>query len=73
MLKDNDTPILIVHGAEDFEAAPVESARKPVNKLLSVRNETFSYWEIPNMGHTWSSLPPKDALDLERKMLKWLL
>ncbi|MEO1324460.1 MAG: alpha/beta hydrolase [Pseudomonadota bacterium] len=73
LLRDNTTPILIIHGAEDFDQTPVESARKLVTNLIGAGNESFSYWEVAEMGHTWSSLPEQRRLLLEDAMLHWLL
>lgn len=73
VLKDNTTPILIVHGADDYDATPVESARVLVDSLEAAGNTSFEYWQIPCMGHGWSSLPPRQRRGVEAGMLDWLL
>ncbi len=72
-LKDNRTPILIVHGAEDYNNTPVASARKLVSELEKSGNESFVYWEVPEMLHGWSNLPEDQQLALKEAMLQWLL
>lgn len=77
-LVDNQTPILIVHGSEDFDNTPVQSARKLVESLSSAGNTAYTYWEVPQMGHGWMPDPSTgfdqaDAIAIERAMLDWLL
>lgn len=73
LLKDNATPILIVQGANDFDATPTQSARKLIDELRESDNRNYAYWEIKNMEHSWSSLPAAQARTLENAMLTWLL
>tara|TARA_R100001244_G_scaffold44182_3_gene39801 strand:+ start:4466 stop:5503 length:1038 start_codon:yes stop_codon:yes gene_type:complete len=73
LLKDNDVPILIVHGEKDFDATPVASARKLVEVLKASGNTSFDYWEIPGMGHGWKELPKEQGMAIEAAMLNWLL
>ena len=73
LLQDNTTPVLIVHGAEDHDKTPVESARILVSELESAGNDAFEYWEIPAMRHGWRSLPVDQQTALETGMLDWLL
>ena len=72
LLKDNTTPVLIVHGAEDINSTPVDSARRLIKELQDAENEAFTYWEIPNMQHSMSSLPDDKNTLLEKAMLNWL-
>lgn len=72
ILKDSTTPVLIVHGAEDFDSTPVDSARKLVKELQDAGNESYTYWEIPNMQHSMSSLSKEKNPVLEKAMLEWL-
>lgn len=73
ILQDNTTPILIVQGAEDFDATPVASARKLVADLKGVQNSNYTYWEVPEMEHGWSKLPKDQGDAFEAAMLNWLL
>jgi pimeloyl-ACP methyl ester carboxylesterase len=73
VLEDNTTPILIVHGADDYDATPVASARVLVEALEAANNTHFEYWEIPCMGHGWGSLPATQGSAVEAGMLDWLL
>ncbi len=70
ILQDETRPVLMVHGAEDYTGAPVQSARKLADDLRSTA--TFTYWEIEGMGHDIWSLPPEKALALEARILRWL-
>ncbi len=72
-LADNQAPILLVHGALDRDATPVESTRKLVSDLDAAGNTAFTYWEVPAMHHGWSDLPPDRQSALMRGMQDWLL
>ncbi|MEL6300083.1 MAG: alpha/beta hydrolase [Pseudomonadota bacterium] len=71
LLKDEDRPVLMIHGDRDFDGAPVESARVLAKALEE--NVSFSYWEIDDMEHGMWSLEPELALELESRALSWLL
>lgn len=73
LLVDNQTPVLIVHGSEDFNAVPVSSARKLVEALETAGNDAFTYWEIEGMAHGINSLPDDLEARVELAMLYWLL
>lgn len=73
LLKDEWRDVLMVHGADDFEGAPVQSARKLADDLAALDNDTFTYWEVKGMSHDMWSLAPEMALQLERNTLIWLL
>ena len=73
LLADNDTPVLIVHGALDRENTPVESARALVAALERAENEAYTYWEVPGMAHGWGDLPEPQQEALQDAMLAWLL
>jgi pimeloyl-ACP methyl ester carboxylesterase len=73
LLQDNTAPVLIVHGADDYDSTPVASARVLVESLEAAGNTHFEYWEIPCMGHGWSSLPAEQGSAVEAGMLDWLL
>jgi len=73
LLADNTTPILIVHGEEDHDNTPVESARVLVEELEAAGNTAFEYWEIPRMQHGWGNLPETQQHALLDGMLDWLL
>ncbi len=73
VLTDNQTPILLVQGAEDFDSTPAASARKLVADLEAAGNEAFTYWEVPGMKHGTGSLPKTQRDLLEADMLNWLL
>lgn len=73
LLIDNRTPVLIVHGEEDFNAVPVSSARTLVRALKEADNDAFTYWEIASMEHGTISLPKESEERVERAMLYWLL
>ncbi|MEM1379634.1 MAG: alpha/beta hydrolase [Pseudomonadota bacterium] len=66
-------PVLMIHGQEDDDGAPVESARKLVKGVTSTEENQFQYWEVEGMGHGIWSLDPSEALLLETNILKWLL
>lgn len=73
LLIDNRTPVLIVHGEDDFNAVPVSSARTLVKVLEEAGNEAFTYWEIAGMAHGTGSLPDELTDRVERAMLYWML
>lgn len=72
-LLDTKTPILIVHGAEDFNNVPVDSARTLVAALTEAGHESFTYWEVPGMKHGPASLPKNRITPLMNAMRDWLL
>lgn len=72
VLKDNQTPILIMQGEADFNSTPAASARKLIKDLEAADNPYFTYWEIPGMKHSWKSLPETQYKFLEDAMLMWL-
>ena len=73
ILRDDPTPKLIVHGAEDFENTPVTSARALV-AMLEAADTPHTYWEVPGMGHGWGPpLADEKGDALERAMRDWLL
>jgi hypothetical protein len=71
-LSDHQSPILIVHGSQDFESVPVQSARRLVDGLEANENQQFEYWEIACMGHVWRNMSEQDGDALEAAMLNWL-
>ena len=73
ILIDTDTPILIVHGTNDYKSVPVSSARQLIKDLEKAGRESVTYWEIPNMVHSISSLPDVDQQPLKNAMRDWLL
>ena len=73
ILIDTDTPILIVHGANDVESVPVTSARKLVEDLKAAGRGSVTYWEIPDMAHSIRSLPESEQQPLKNAMRDWLL
>jgi dipeptidyl aminopeptidase/acylaminoacyl peptidase len=73
LLLDNQTPILIVHGAEDFDNVPVESARTLVSALTDAGQDSFTHWEVPGMKHGPASLPADRIQPLFDAMRDWLL
>ena len=73
VLRDNQTPILIVQGAEDFDSTPADSSRKLVADLEAAGNTAFTYWEVPDMKHGVGSLPKAQKTLLQAAMLNWLL
>lgn len=73
ILRDNQTPILLVQGAEDFDSTPAASSRKLVADLEAVGNDAYTYWEIPGMKHGVGSLPAEQKALVEAAMLNWLL
>ena len=73
LLKGEKRGVLMLHGAEDFDGAPVESARKLADDLAAFDGNAFTYWEVEGMSHDMWSLPPESALRLERSTLVWLL
>ena len=62
-----------MHGAEDHDSVPVESAHKLIEQLTAAGNTHFTYWEIPGMKHGPDSLPAASREVLQRAMLDWLL
>jgi dipeptidyl aminopeptidase/acylaminoacyl peptidase len=73
LIRDLTIPFLIVHGELDRVSTPVESARALVDQLKKHGVKDFTYWEIPGMKHSFSSLPPDRALSLGRATVNWLL
>lgn len=73
ILRSETRPVLMVHGAEEIDGAPVASARKLHEDLRSQQTQGFTYWEVAGMEHSLSSLPADKALTLETAILDWLL
>ncbi|WP_298467477.1 alpha/beta hydrolase [uncultured Erythrobacter sp.] len=73
VLKDNQVPILIVHGEKDFDSTPVQSARKLVELLKESGNSSYTYWEVPGMGHGAGKLPEAQKEAFKTAMLHWVL
>ena len=73
LLVDNHTPVLIVHGQEDFDSLPVRGARKLVEELTAAGNDAFEYWEVVGMKHSLSSLEDEARESIEICLLLWLV
>ncbi|WP_417476043.1 alpha/beta hydrolase family protein [Maricaulis sp.] len=71
-LSDHQSPFLIVHGSQDYDSVPVESARRLVEGLEANENNHFEYWEIACMEHVWRNMSEVDGASLETSMLNWL-
>lgn len=73
LLKDVTAPILIIHGANDQNNVPVDSAQTLVADLANAGRDNITYWEIPGMKHTPGSLPDDRRVALMTAMRDWLL
>lgn len=73
LLAYDHTPIMIVHGALDYDHMPVQSARLLVARLGAAGRENVSYCEVPDMGHGQGSFAPERGARFEKAMLGWLL
>lgn len=73
LLKDMQTPVLIVHGEAD-KNVPVDSARMLVAASQEAGSSaSVTYWEVPSMGHTPHRLAPEEKEALMHAMRDWLL
>lgn len=73
LLKDVTAPVLIVHGANDQNNVPVNSAQTLVAELAEAGRDNVTYWEVPDMKHTPRSLPDDRRVALMTAMRDWLL
>lgn len=73
LLKGETRPVLMIHGALDFDAAPVQSAQKLASELRTFGNMSFEYWQVDQMKHDIWSLDPETALALEKAAFNWLM
>ena len=64
---------MLVHGALDRDATPVESTCKLVSDLGAAGNSAFTYWEVPAMHFGLSDLPPERQSALMCGMPDWSL
>lgn len=71
-LVDVRSPFLIVHGENDFNGTPVESARKLVEALEQNGEAPYTYWEVSGMEHSFMTLPPENVDLLLKGMMAWL-
>ncbi len=72
LLQDFTIPFLIMQGANDRYSVPVASAKKLIKNLKKNKDLNFEYWEIPDMAHTFNSLPPNRSKLIKYAMLNWL-
>ena len=73
LLKDFRVPILIIHGADDRDSVPIESARELV-RMLKVSGEVdFEYWEVPDADHNIGIHTEGKSEAVRLAMLNWLL
>ncbi len=72
LLRDLSIPFLVVHGADDRDGVPVESARRLVLVLEKVPGLQFEYWEIPEMSHAIGNLEPERGALIRGAIYGWL-
>lgn len=73
LLQDLTIPFLIVHGQDDRDSSPVQSARALIKSLETSAGVKFDYWEVPHLAHTFNGIPPTRAKLLHAAMINWLL
>jgi len=71
LLKDNNTPTLIVHGDQD--KGQINGARELREVLEAAENTAFTYWEIEGMGHSPRNLTSEQNTLIYNSMRDWLL
>jgi len=72
LIKDFRIPILIIHGEDDRDSVPVESARELIRMLTEEGGVDFEYWEIPDAGHNVGILNEGQSESVRIEMLNWL-
>lgn len=72
ILADTTAPLLVVHGAEDRDNTPVESARRLVARLNEAARPALTYCEVPGMAHGHGSVTPEQQVAMERAYLEFL-
>lgn len=73
IISDLKIPVLVVHGAQDRDGTPVESARELLRLLKADGQTNVEYWEIPSMGHGIGNVEPVRREKLLNAMYNWLL
>lgn len=71
LLRDMTFPILLYHGTDDWDIAPVDAARESVAKLKADARE-LTYWEIPQMQHALVLLPERRRAEIWAAVNRWL-
>jgi len=71
-LRDFEIPFLIIHGENDRDSVPVQSARELVRMLNEAGNVDFEYWEVPDAGHNIGIHSEGQSESVRLAMLNWL-
>lgn len=72
LIKDFRIPILIIHGANDRDSVPVESARELNRMLTEAGGVDFEYWEIPDADHNIGIHTEGQSEAVRIAMFSWL-
>lgn len=72
LIKDLRIPLLIVHGENDRDSVPIQSARELIRRLDEVGSVDYEYWEIPGAGHNIGIYTVGQSEAVRVAIMNWL-